>query len=126
MPRVVENMLDAKAELDGRLRSVINDFVNGVAARITAPLTETSNGRSSAKGDALDPKRATTAVRGLAEKEVPFLRHKLSEYILLGCISQIHYDRWQQMFPDEYLIGSSTTQLILPFSTPNSEWEHQN
>lgn len=80
MPRVVENMLDAKAELDGRLRAVINDFVNGFAMRVIAPLSETSIGKP-AKGEALDPKRATTAVRGLAEKEVPLLRKKIAEYI---------------------------------------------
>lgn len=82
MPRVVENMLDAKAELDGRLRAVINDFVNRFASRITAPLASTAHGKRGAKEDApLDARRATSAVRGLAEKEVGFLRKKIDEYI---------------------------------------------
>ncbi|KAF2224407.1 Sec34-like family-domain-containing protein [Elsinoe ampelina] len=80
LPRVVENMLDAKAELDGRLRTVINDFVNSFSSRITAPLTELSGAKKSKDG-AMDPQRATTAVRGLAEKDVVFLRKKLEEYI---------------------------------------------
>ncbi|KAL5334022.1 Sec34-like family-domain-containing protein [Aspergillus crustosus] len=38
VPRVVENMLDAKVELDGRLRTVINDFINAFASKMTASL----------------------------------------------------------------------------------------
>jgi len=83
LPRVVENMLDAKAELDGRLRAVINEFVSAFSSAITAPLAETKvkTGKTKGKDEPLDPKRATTAVRGLAEKEVPLLRAKLAEYI---------------------------------------------
>ena len=81
LPKVVENMLDAKADLDGRLRAIINDFVNSFASRMTAPLSETTTNGKPVKGQSLDPKRATTTVRGLAEKEVPFLRKKLGEYI---------------------------------------------
>jgi len=82
LPRVVENMLDAKAELDGQLRAVINDFVSAFAGAITAPLAETkATVGKKGKAEPLDPKRATTAVRGLAEKEVPLLRAKLAEYV---------------------------------------------
>ncbi|KKY15035.1 putative golgi complex component [Phaeomoniella chlamydospora] len=38
LPRVVENMLDAKQELDGRLRSVINDFVGDWSTVMTSNL----------------------------------------------------------------------------------------
>ncbi|KAK2754051.1 Golgi transport complex subunit 3 [Arachnomyces sp. PD_36] len=38
VPRVVENMLDAKAELDGRLRTVISEFTNGIATQMTSSL----------------------------------------------------------------------------------------
>ena len=79
LPSVVENMLDAKAELDGRLRVVINEFVNSFSSRITAPLAEST--KTSKKAPSLDPKRATTAVRGLAEKDIAFLRQKLGQYI---------------------------------------------
>ena len=81
LPRVVENMLDAKAELDGRLRAVINEFVNRIAARVTAPLSETATNGKTNTANGLDPGRAATAVRGLAEKEVPQLRRKLAEYV---------------------------------------------
>ncbi|TKX20134.1 Sec34-like family protein [Elsinoe australis] len=81
LPKVVENMLDAKAELDGRLRAVINDFVNSFSSRITAPLAELSELSKKSKDNTMDPKRATTAVRGLAEKDVVFLRKKLEEYL---------------------------------------------
>ncbi|KAI9830203.1 MAG: Golgi transport complex subunit 3 [Phylliscum demangeonii] len=39
-PRVVENMLDAKTELDGQLRTVINDFTNEFAKRMTTSLPD--------------------------------------------------------------------------------------
>lgn len=80
LPRVIENMLDAKADLDGRLRTAINDLVNSYASTISAPLSELKT--KEAKSTTLDPRRATTAVRGLAEKEVPNMRRKLAEYIV--------------------------------------------
>ncbi|GAM89306.1 hypothetical protein ANO11243_073430 [Dothideomycetidae sp. 11243] len=80
-PKVVENMLDAKAELDGRLRVVINEFVNSFSNRITAPLSQAMEGNDKSKTIPLEPRRAATAVRGLAEKDVLFLRQKLDEYI---------------------------------------------
>ncbi|KIW02820.1 uncharacterized protein PV09_05878 [Verruconis gallopava] len=71
IPKVVTNMLDAKAELDGRLRTVINDFVDSFAERMTKPL------QSRVK----DARAATLEVRKSLEKDVPFLRKKLEEYI---------------------------------------------
>jgi hypothetical protein len=78
LPKVVENMLDAKAELDGRLRTVINDFVNGYATHITAPVE--SSAVAQAKGQ-FDPLKAVRTVRGLAEKDVPVLRAKLEAFV---------------------------------------------
>ncbi|KAK4497477.1 hypothetical protein PRZ48_011928 [Zasmidium cellare] len=78
LPKVVENMLDAKAELDGRLRTVINDFVNGYASHITAPVEPVTIAQQ--KGE-FDPLKAVRTVRGLAEKDVPALRAKLEEFV---------------------------------------------
>ncbi|KAL1638248.1 Golgi transport complex subunit 3 [Neofusicoccum ribis] len=76
MPRVVENMLDAKAELDGRLRTVINDFTSTFAGRITAPIApEKINKKGFEGADAAQQARAA------AEREVGFLRKKLDEYV---------------------------------------------
>ncbi|CAK3963345.1 Conserved oligomeric Golgi complex subunit 3 [Lecanosticta acicola] len=80
LPKVVENMLDAKAELDGRLRTVINEFVNGYATHITAPVETTSVAEQRARND-FDPLKAVRTVRGLAEKDVPALRTKLEEFV---------------------------------------------
>ncbi|KAF2169596.1 hypothetical protein M409DRAFT_64682 [Zasmidium cellare ATCC 36951] len=78
LPKVVENMLDAKAELDGRLRTVINDFVNGYASHITAPVEPVTVAQQKTE---FDPLKAVRTVRGLAEKDVPALRAKLEEFV---------------------------------------------
>lgn len=80
MPRVVENMLDAKAELDGRLRAVINEFVSGVVQRITAPLVAMPHVKPGSDASP-DANKATVAVRGVAQKEIVLLRKRLDEYI---------------------------------------------
>lgn len=79
LPKVVENMLDAKAELDGRLRTVINEFVNGYATHITAPISTDALSQAD-KGD-FDALKAIRTVRGLAEKDVPALRAKLQTFV---------------------------------------------
>jgi hypothetical protein len=71
VPKIVTNMLDAKAELDGRLRTVINEFVDSFAKRMTKALQATVK----------DAQAATSEVRKTIEKDVPFLRKKLEEYI---------------------------------------------
>ena len=76
LPKVVENMLDAKVELDGRLRTVINEFVNQFSARITEPINETAV----AKRD-FDGMKALLEVQRVSEKEVAILRRKLEEYL---------------------------------------------
>ena len=76
MPNVVENMLDAKAELDARLRTVINDFTNGYASKMT-------DGVSLAAADKknFDAATAVKAARESIEKEAPTMRAKLDEYL---------------------------------------------
>ena len=76
IPRVVENMLDAKVELDGNLRTVINDLTSDFASRITKPVDASATAK---KG--FDAPQAVNVIHKVAEKEVPILRHKLDEYI---------------------------------------------
>jgi hypothetical protein len=76
VPRVVENMLDAKLELDGRLRTVINDFTNHFAAKMTASLpTKFVEKRNMERGGVISP-----TCRSI-EKEVPLLRQALDDYL---------------------------------------------
>ena len=76
LPKVVENMLDAKVELDGRLRTVINEFTGNFASRMTKPVDEIA---SLKRGT--DAVQAGKKVKQLAEKDVPLLRQKLDEYL---------------------------------------------
>jgi len=69
-------MLDAKVELDGRLRTVINDFTNRSAAKITEPISQ-----AAATKRGFDGLQAVRKVQHAAEKEVPLLRRKLVEYL---------------------------------------------
>ncbi|KAJ9650733.1 Golgi transport complex subunit 3 [Neophaeococcomyces mojaviensis] len=70
LPRVIENMLDAKVELDGQLRTVINDFTANFTKIMTADL------KSSKKAE-----ESTAAVREMVTKEIPILRAKLEQYL---------------------------------------------
>jgi hypothetical protein len=74
IPKVVENMLDAKAEVDARLRQAITDLTTHFATRITAPI----DGK---KVPAQEGPARTAKVRQNVEHESPFLRKKLEEYI---------------------------------------------
>lgn len=78
-PQVVENMLDAKVELDGRLRTVINDFTAGYATGMTKalPLSFKPGDRNV---DEMAGK-AVIATRKAIEKGAPTLRQKLDEYL---------------------------------------------
>lgn len=81
VPRVVENMLDAKAELDARLRAAITDYTHAAAARMTAPLAA-SAGKSAKDADAAaKAAEAAEAVRANVERDVPFVRQKLEGYL---------------------------------------------
>lgn len=85
LPRVVENMLDAKAALDGQLRAVINDFVSAEAAHILAPLAPENVAAGSkpnlSEDDRFDALKAVRTVRGLAEKNAPLLRERLLAFL---------------------------------------------
>lgn len=78
VPKVVTNMLDAKAELDGRLRTVINEFVDSFASRMAKSLQAPKKGVPLTLGEA---HKSASETRKTVEKDVPFLRKKLSEYI---------------------------------------------
>jgi hypothetical protein len=80
IPKVVENMLDAKAEVDARLRGAINDFTAQFVARMTAPVS-TKDAKAAKKGAQTDAAARMTKVRQSIEHETPFLRKKLEEYI---------------------------------------------
>ncbi len=75
LPRVVENMLDAKVELDGRLRKIISDFTAWEAAKMTASIK--------AKGVDVEERagRAVAEMRKVVEREVPLLRRRLEVWI---------------------------------------------
>ncbi|KAL2014256.1 hypothetical protein VTN00DRAFT_1781 [Thermoascus crustaceus] len=78
LPRVVENMLDAKVELDGRLRTVINDFTNTFATKMTSSLPTkfaVEKKRNMERGGVISP-----TCRAI-EKEVPLLRQILDDYL---------------------------------------------
>ena len=76
LPKVVENMFDAKVELDGRLRSVINEFTSTFANSITAPINASAT--ASPRFNAL---AAVTKIKNIAGKDIPLLRRKLNEYL---------------------------------------------
>jgi hypothetical protein len=77
IPKVVENMLDAKAEVDARLRQAITDFTSQFVTRMTAPI-DTKNNK---KVPAQEVPARTAKIRQNIEHETPFLRSKLEEYI---------------------------------------------
>ena len=85
IPKVVENMLDAKVELDGRLRSVINDFVACYANTMTAPVTSfipsSDNSNNHKSKSPANPIAAVHSVQKAIDTQVPLLRRKLSEYL---------------------------------------------
>ncbi|KAJ5155620.1 hypothetical protein N7492_008423 [Penicillium capsulatum] len=110
IPRVVENMLDAKVELDGRLRTVINDFINAFAARMTASLpTKFVDTRNLQRGELIHPSCHTI------EKEVPALRKILNEYIddtrmketLVGAVQDRTIQIYEDFF-DKYTSSESS------------------
>ncbi|KAL3453774.1 Sec34-like family-domain-containing protein [Aspergillus insuetus] len=104
LPRVVENMLDAKVELDGRLRTVINDFINVFATRMTASLpSKFVDKRNLQRGELIYP-----TCRNI-ESEVPNLRKILGEYLddmrmketLVGAVQDRVIQLYEEFF-DKY------------------------
>lgn len=104
MPKVVENMLDAKVELDGRLRRVIGEFTGGFAERILEPISADKAAKKN-----FDPIKAVEQVKGVAEKEVRVLRRKLEEYIddgrtretLVGAVQDLVVQGYETFFENQ-------------------------
>jgi len=77
LPRVVENMLDAKEELEGKLRIAINAFTSGTAGGIVGVLEGMAwEGRG--KGEV---RGAAGKFREEAERMLPVVQQKTEEYI---------------------------------------------
>ncbi|EFE35335.1 uncharacterized protein ARB_05377 [Trichophyton benhamiae CBS 112371] len=80
LPQVVENMLDAKVELDGTLRTVINDFTNTFATKMTSSLPPVS-GKTITPTLSQQIQKGALTMRHSIEEEVPILRRLLDDYI---------------------------------------------
>jgi len=78
LPKVVENMLDAKAEVDTVLRKAIQDFTAQFVARMLEPI---KSAKGPIKVSPADAAPRTTKLRANIGHETPFLRAKLEEYI---------------------------------------------
>ena len=115
LPKVVENMFDAKVELDGRLRSVINEFTASFANAITAPIN--SSATASPRFDAI---AAVGKIKEVATKEIPILRRKLGEYLddvrtketLVAAVQEIvvaHYGSFYDTYTTEKREGGKDT-----------------
>ncbi|KAF3926407.1 hypothetical protein AA313_de0204896 [Arthrobotrys entomopaga] len=99
LPKVVENMMDAKVELDVKLRSLINQFTEDWASSISGPVIEST-------GKGAEALEASLALRKLAESEVPILRQKLNEYItdvrtretLVGAIQEMVIQSYESFY----------------------------
>ncbi len=125
LPRVVENMLDAKAELDGRLRTVINEFTSNFAGRMTSAIGE----RPLSKGGA-DKNVAAKAVREAIGKEVPLLRRKLDEYLddirtketLVGAVQDQAVQNYETFY-ERYITGMNGNGMTVVRNGKGKEGE---
>jgi hypothetical protein len=84
LPKVVTEALDARGEVDAKLRDVIGEVVTSWAGRMAAPLNGEVNGKSRGRGSTeKDGSNAARAahVRETVEREVPLVRRKMDEYI---------------------------------------------
>ena len=103
LPKVVENMFDAKVELDGQLRSVINDFTASYANAIAAPIN--SSATASPRFDALT---AVKKIMDVAGKEIMLLRRKLNEYLddartketLMAAVQELVVSNYESFYDD--------------------------
>jgi hypothetical protein len=104
IPKVVENMLDAKAEVDARLRQAITDLTTHFSSRIVAPI----DGK---KVPAQEGPARTAKVRQNVEHESPFLRKKLEEYIsdyrtremLVQAVMESVTQKYEDWFDESYV-----------------------
>jgi len=107
IPKVVENMLDAKAEVDATLRGAINDFTSQFVTRMTAPIDPKSK---AAKITPTEAAARTAKVRQTVERETPFLRGKLEEYItdlrtremLVAAVMESVTQTYEEWFDNSY------------------------
>ncbi|KAF2641601.1 Sec34-domain-containing protein [Massarina eburnea CBS 473.64] len=79
IPKVVENMLDAKAEVDTVLRQAITDFTKSFVDRMLDPIRG-KDGKG-LKTNPSDAAQRTSTLRQNISHQIPFLRTKLEEYI---------------------------------------------
>ena len=109
LPRVVENMLDAKVELDGRLRTVINAFTHSAAMRAVGSLSETASRRRGFNAAA-----AVQAARSTCEQEALQLRAKLNGYLtdarIIDTLVEAVYDQVVQIYESFYEAYKKTGQ----------------
>lgn len=107
LPRVVENMLDAKTELDARLRECITSLTRGFADDMTAPLKSlTAKNKKGATGQEEAAKDAVASARLAIERHVPGLRRKLSEYLdevrtvetLVGAVEDVVLQAYEDFY----------------------------
>lgn len=104
LPRVVENMLDAKSELDGSLRTVINDFCASCSGHITASISPTATEKKT-----FDAATVVPTVQAVAKVEVPLLRRKLDEYL-------------DDSRTKETLVGAVQDQTVLTYEAWFEKW----
>lgn len=99
LPKVVENMLDAKVELDGRLRTVINDFTTSFAGRMTSFIQTNAASKKGFNGV-----EGVKKVLNAVVKDAPLLRRKLDEYL-------------DDIRTKETLVGAVLDQVIQNYET---------
>lgn len=120
MPRVVENMLDAKTELDSQLRRIITDFTNSFAAQMTSAISE-----SAASKKDFDAAKAVKAARAAVEKGVPLVRAKLGEYLedqrtretLAGAVQDQILANYDEFFDRHFAKARANGRGVPPVST---------
>ena len=104
LPSIVENMLDAKAELDGKLRTVINDFCSSTANRITSSIAKSATEKKS-----FDPMAVVPGIREAAKVDLPRLRSKLDDYLEDGRTK-------------ETLVSAIQDQVVLNYEGWHEQW----
>ncbi|KAI5294516.1 Golgi transport complex subunit 3 [Ascosphaera acerosa] len=108
MPTVIENMLDAKAELDGQLRNAINTFTDDFATRMTKSLsitpTMTPASDSSDGDEDTRLRQILHETRQVIQAEVTDLRAILDDYLddrrtcdtLIGAVQDLVVQRYEE------------------------------
>ena len=81
LPKVVENMLDAKQELDGSLRQIISEFTAGFAGLMCSDLPKDAEKVAGKKDGETVLAEAVGKTRKTVEQEIPILRAKLEQYL---------------------------------------------